>query len=538
MSLNFQHTPPTESNQHFYNMRPYQAISSTEPPMERFHSNSRSTISEGAMMEQPSRQGFISPGVSVRYSDHNSRISAMHNHLNSSQYHGPNMNMEPYNNHQRQIRHTMGQSAPPSTGVSIGQSHLQTQASVYGPGDRGHIDRRGDSRVDFMPYLPPSTLSFAGNLEASSQHLRPHPHHHVYTLRAGLAPPSIHPGSIINTAGYFSPSQTPSGLPSPSMSSSSPQSGQIPVGQGSGSNLSQPRVTSSAPFHYHANTNMAPPNNHHHYQHHHHQVPYSHVVPQPYPHSVQQQQLQQHQNFPRYSSRGTTSQHQPPPQQQQHQQQPQSQQQQTQIQTHSQQQTSAPHQPSPNTVASSPSSASTITIPSVSPSPQLTIGTTTQLPPVTPTSATPTSLPVPTSSTSSTSTSVRAVAVGVDESRIRQQFRSKIVCQLTCAHCGSVCCTRGMKAILLADMNIELFSTDLPPKHVQLVNEDYQYHVTQPCEQCMESCNNGHFWMFHIDQVVSADRLNPQGTKAMLWANLPKVDRDQDQIDIYDRMCR
>ncbi|KAI8622034.1 hypothetical protein BC830DRAFT_1091257, partial [Chytriomyces sp. MP71] len=22
------------------------------------------------------------------------------------------------------------------------------------------------------------------------------------------------------------------------------------------------------------------------------------------------------------------------------------------------------------------------------------------------------------------------------------------------------------------------------------------YHVTQPCEVCLDSCNNGHFWMF------------------------------------------
>ncbi|KAI8820957.1 FAM72 protein-domain-containing protein [Fimicolochytrium jonesii] len=107
----------------------------------------------------------------------------------------------------------------------------------------------------------------------------------------------------------------------------------------------------------------------------------------------------------------------------------------------------------------------------------------------------------------------------VETEPIRPQFRSKIVCELTCRHCEAVVCRRGMKAILLADMNIELFSTDVPPHGVQLVNNDYQtrncycrirdvaclgcgnvigYHVTQPCEPCMEACNNGHFWMFHI----------------------------------------
>ena len=63
---------------------------------------------------------------------------------------------------------------------------------------------------------------------------------------------------------------------------------------------------------------------------------------------------------------------------------------------------------------------------------------------------------------------------------------------------------------------MELFSTDSPPFGVQLVFDDYRtrnchcrirdvaclgcgnvigYHVTQPCEPCMDACNNGHFWM-------------------------------------------
>ena len=103
------------------------------------------------------------------------------------------------------------------------------------------------------------------------------------------------------------------------------------------------------------------------------------------------------------------------------------------------------------------------------------------------------------------------------------QFRSKTVSILDCKHCELEVCRRGMKAILLADMNVELYSTDSPPYSVQLVNEDYRtrncfcrirdvaclgwyvlltsgnvigYHVTQPCQPCMVACNNGHFWMF------------------------------------------
>jgi hypothetical protein len=36
----------------------------------------------------------------------------------------------------------------------------------------------------------------------------------------------------------------------------------------------------------------------------------------------------------------------------------------------------------------------------------------------------------------------------------RPQFRSKVVCVLDCKHCDSEVCRRGMKAILLADMNV------------------------------------------------------------------------------------
>lgn len=129
----------------------------------------------------------------------------------------------------------------------------------------------------------------------------------------------------------------------------------------------------------------------------------------------------------------------------------------------------------------------------------------------------------------------------------RPQFRSKIVCVLDCKHCLKTVCKRGMKAILLADMNVELFSTDAPPYNVQLVFEDYRtrncacrirdvaclgcgnvigYHVTQPCEPCMEACNNGHFWMFHLSEVNYKDRTDVSGQHTMLWAQLPRADRD------------
>lgn len=93
---------------------------------------------------------------------------------------------------------------------------------------------------------------------------------------------------------------------------------------------------------------------------------------------------------------------------------------------------------------------------------------------------------------------------------------------------------------------------------VQLVNEDYVtenckcwindvaclgcgnvvgYHVTQPCDSCLESCNNGHFWMFQIEGVTSKERMDSTGVKPLLWAFLPSVEKDQ--VNLHeDILCR
>jgi len=141
---------------------------------------------------------------------------------------------------------------------------------------------------------------------------------------------------------------------------------------------------------------------------------------------------------------------------------------------------------------------------------------------------------------------------------LHPQFKAKAVCKLTCQHCDSVVCTRGMKAILLADTRVELYSTDIPPAGVQLANDDYMtkncrcrirdaaclvcgnvvgYHVTQPCDSCMDACNNGHFWMFHTDEVSSSERRDHTGM-TLLWASIPVAESDQDILDRYEVMCR
>ncbi|KAJ1501537.1 Protein fam72b [Coelomomyces lativittatus] len=131
------------------------------------------------------------------------------------------------------------------------------------------------------------------------------------------------------------------------------------------------------------------------------------------------------------------------------------------------------------------------------------------------------------------------------------RFRSKPVCKLICRYCSAPVCHRGMKAILLADSGVELFSTDSPPPTVGFIKEDYVtekcmcrirdiaclscgnlvgYHVTQPCKACLASCNNGHFWMFHKEHVSFSERTI--GNKSLVWAELPGIEKD---TELYER---
>ncbi|KAJ3117210.1 Protein fam72a [Phlyctochytrium bullatum] len=69
---------------------------------------------------------------------------------------------------------------------------------------------------------------------------------------------------------------------------------------------------------------------------------------------------------------------------------------------------------------------------------------------------------------------------GQSTASLHPQFRSKAVCRLSCRHCGTQVCSRGMRAILLGDTRVELYSTDAAPPadSVQLVGRDY---VTKNC---------------------------------------------------------
>ncbi|EPZ34943.1 Protein FAM72 domain-containing protein [Rozella allomycis CSF55] len=133
----------------------------------------------------------------------------------------------------------------------------------------------------------------------------------------------------------------------------------------------------------------------------------------------------------------------------------------------------------------------------------------------------------------------------INQHNISPHFRQKVVCKLRCRHCSRTVCMRGMKAILLADSNVELFSTDLPPKGVQLVEEDYMttncrckirdlacLTCGNPCETCLESCNNGHFWMYISEGVIPEDRVDCSSGNILLypllWAHLPLSEHDSE----------
>ncbi|KAI9250273.1 FAM72 protein-domain-containing protein [Sporodiniella umbellata] len=137
----------------------------------------------------------------------------------------------------------------------------------------------------------------------------------------------------------------------------------------------------------------------------------------------------------------------------------------------------------------------------------------------------------------------------------------KPVYRLTCKHCHTIVCARSMKAILLADTRIELYSTDTPSQSMCVLDKDYLtrschcrirdvaclkcgnvigYHVVSPCVECLEACNNGHFWMFHSSVCDPTERRD--GKKKVLWSTLPRAELDIEFLRgnklPHDQLCR
>ncbi|XP_048353593.1 protein FAM72A [Sphaerodactylus townsendi] len=130
-------------------------------------------------------------------------------------------------------------------------------------------------------------------------------------------------------------------------------------------------------------------------------------------------------------------------------------------------------------------------------------------------------------------------------------FADRCVSTLCCRFCQQVLSSRGMKAVLLADTETDLYSTDIPPTStVDFIGNCYfteicecklkniaclkcgnvvGYHVIAPCKPCLLSCNNGHFWMFHNQAVFGIDRFDSSGTNFLLWGNLPDSEDSTDE---------
>lgn len=61
-----------------------------------------------------------------------------------------------------------------------------------------------------------------------------------------------------------------------------------------------------------------------------------------------------------------------------------------------------------------------------------------------------------------------------------RSFGNKLVVELECHYCDTQICTRGMKAVLLADTKTELYSTDSAPlSTTAMVGEEYR---TENCD--------------------------------------------------------
>lgn len=62
---------------------------------------------------------------------------------------------------------------------------------------------------------------------------------------------------------------------------------------------------------------------------------------------------------------------------------------------------------------------------------------------------------------------------GTVDPTLHPQFSVKDVYTLSCIHCRSSFTLRGMRATLLGDTSTQLFSTDLAPAHIQMIDKEY-----------------------------------------------------------------
>ncbi|KAF9123603.1 Protein fam72a [Mortierella sp. GBA39] len=164
--------------------------------------------------------------------------------------------------------------------------------------------------------------------------------------------------------------------------------------------------------------------------------------------------------------------------------------------------------------------------------------------------------------TSHTSAAGSTLTSQYDESleyQERHNIGLKEVVRMACRFCETIICERGMKAQLLADQSVALLSTDDAPQSVQLVGADYKptnclcrikdtaclvcgnaigYHITQPCEKCLNAENNGHLWLFHPEYILSCPRWDPVFMRPLRWGELPRPEQDFDTLSLGKVMQR
>jgi len=66
-------------------------------------------------------------------------------------------------------------------------------------------------------------------------------------------------------------------------------------------------------------------------------------------------------------------------------------------------------------------------------------------------------------------------------------------------------------------------------KHALRSGNVIGYHVTQPCQDCLKACNNGHLWMFHGSMSQARERVDRSSDthKHLTWASLPVVENQR-----------
>ncbi|KAM6041274.1 protein FAM72A isoform 2-T2 [Theristicus caerulescens] len=101
-------------------------------------------------------------------------------------------------------------------------------------------------------------------------------------------------------------------------------------------------------------------------------------------------------------------------------------------------------------------------------------------------------------------------------------FEDRCVAVLCCRFCQQVLSSRGMKAVLLADTDIDLYSTDIPPSGtVDFIGSCY---FTEICK-----CKLKNIACLKCQAVFGINRLDPSGVNVLLWGNLPDLEESTDE---------